>query len=348
MVDWRLRVLGLLAATLALAAPASASGAVTIGSDLAPDPDISPGCMGIDACTVANFSHPGLQVSSPIDGVVVRWRVRARTPDGQGVRLKVVRSVGGGAYLGVNTSATRNIPVSTVVATFTFQTRQPITMGDLVALDIDGNNGSFLVRSPSEQPGVTFARWQPPLLDGQERAPLGPFGPPQNEHMFNADVEPDEDGDGFGDETQDQCPTDASTQGACPPDDGTPPPGGGTPPPGGGTPPPGGGTPPPGGGTPSNDFSFGKVKKNKDKGTAKLTVNVPGAGELDLAKTKKVKPDEESAEDAGKDKLSIKPKGKAKQKLNAKGKAKVKANVTYTPDGGTPNTEGKKIKLVKR
>ena len=109
----------------------------------------------------------------------------------------------------------------------------------------------------------------------------------------------------------------------------------------------GGGTPPPGG-TPPNDFSFGKVKKNKRKGTAKLTVKVPGAGELDLAKTKKVKADDESAEDAGKEKLSIKPKGKAKKKLNTKGKAKVKAEVTYTPAGGSPNTEDKEIKLVKR
>jgi hypothetical protein len=33
MVDWRLRVLGLLAATLALSIPASASGAATIGSN---------------------------------------------------------------------------------------------------------------------------------------------------------------------------------------------------------------------------------------------------------------------------------------------------------------------------
>jgi hypothetical protein len=30
-------------------------------------------------------------------------------------------------------------------------------------------------------------------------------------------LEPDADGDGFGDETQDQCPTDASIQGPCPP-----------------------------------------------------------------------------------------------------------------------------------
>jgi virginiamycin B lyase len=110
--------------------------------------------------------------------------------------------------------------------------------------------------------------------------------------------------------------------------------------------PPPGGPPPPG--EPLNDISFGKVKKNQRKGTAKLTVNVPGAGELELAKTKKVKPDDESAEDAGKEKLSIKPKGKAKKKLNRKGKAKMKAEVTFTPDGGTPNTEDKKIKLVKR
>ena len=103
-----------------------------------------------------------------------------------------------------------------------------------------------------------------------------------------------------------------------------------------------------GGGDDANDFSFGKVKKNKRKGTAVLTVNVPGAGELELAKTKKVKADDEAAEDAGNQKLSIKPKGKAKKRLNSKGKATVKAEVTFTPDGGTPNTEDKRIKLVKR
>ena len=32
---------------------------------------------------------------------------------------------------------------------------------------------------------------------------------------MNADVEPDADGDGFGDETQDQCPSDKATHGAC-------------------------------------------------------------------------------------------------------------------------------------
>jgi hypothetical protein len=61
-----------------------------------------------------------------------------------------------------------------------------------------------------------------------------------------------------------------------------------------------------------------------------------------------VEADEESVEAAVKAKLAIKPKGKAKKKLNRKGKAKIKAVVTYTPNGGEPNTESKKIKLLKR
>jgi hypothetical protein len=100
--------------------------------------------------------------------------------------------------------------------------------------------------------------------------------------------------------------------------------------------------------SPPLEFSLGGVKKNKRKGTAKLTVNAPGPGELELAQTTKVKGDEETVEAAGTEKLSIKPKGKAKKKLNAKGKAKVKAEVTYTPDGGSPNTDTKTVKLRKR
>jgi 6-phosphogluconolactonase (cycloisomerase 2 family) len=102
------------------------------------------------------------------------------------------------------------------------------------------------------------------------------------------------------------------------------------------------------GAAPSNEFSFGKVKRNKKKGTAKLIVTVPGPGGLELAKNKKVKGAEKPAEAAGRAKLPIKPKRKAKQKLDEKGKVKVKAEVTYTPTGGTSNTKQKKVKLIKR
>jgi sugar lactone lactonase YvrE len=101
-------------------------------------------------------------------------------------------------------------------------------------------------------------------------------------------------------------------------------------------------------GAASNEFTIGKAKRNKRNGTAKLPVVVPGAGELDLAKTKKVKADEETADAAGREKLRVRAKGKAKKKLNRKRKAKVKAQVTYTPTGGASNTESKKIKLVRK
>jgi plastocyanin len=99
---------------------------------------------------------------------------------------------------------------------------------------------------------------------------------------------------------------------------------------------------------PSNQFSFGKLKKNTRKGTATQTVNVPGPGELALTETNKVKGTEKQAGAEGAEELPIKPKGKAKKALNRRGKAKVEAEVTYTPDGGEPNTQSKRIKLVKR
>jgi hypothetical protein len=99
---------------------------------------------------------------------------------------------------------------------------------------------------------------------------------------------------------------------------------------------------------PSDEIRLRKAKRNKKRGSAKLTVKVPGPGRLELAKTKDVKGKHKRAEQSGKLKLSVKPRGKAKKRLNKKGKAKVKAKVTYTPDCGASDTEKKKIKLVKR
>jgi hypothetical protein len=105
-----------------------------------------------------------------------------------------------------------------------------------------------------------------------------------------------------------------------------------------------------------NDFSFGKLSRNKHKGTASLTVNVPSAGTLGLT-GKGVKPQRltrgsrataSKAVAAGTVKLLVKAKGKAKKKLNKTGKAKVKVSVTYTPTSALPNTQTKRVKLVKK
>ena len=63
---------------------------------------------------------------------------------------------------------------------------------------------------------------------------------------------------------------------------------------------------------PSDAFTLGKVERNKKKGTAKLTVNVPGPGTVDLS-GKGVKPQKRMA-GAGSLKLSIKATGNKKKK----------------------------------
>jgi subtilisin-like proprotein convertase family protein len=110
-------------------------------------------------------------------------------------------------------------------------------------------------------------------------------------------------------------------------------------------------------GKPSNEFSFGKLKRNKKRGTATLAVIVPSAGTLDLSgkgvvKQRPLGPAHrvlaKTVSAAGTVKLKIKAKGKAKKHLDRIGTVKVKAKVTYTPTGGSPNTKTKRIKLIKR
>ena len=79
-----------------------------------------------------------------------------------------------------------------------------------------------------------------------------------------------------------------------------------------------------------------------------LTVELPGPGKLDLAKTNKVKDDHVSAEHGGTAQLLLKPNEKTRKRLKAKGKATVEAKVTFWVPRGGPYVVSKKINLVKR
>lgn len=104
--------------------------------------------------------------------------------------------------------------------------------------------------------------------------------------------------------------------------------------------------PPPASPAPAdNNFSFGKLKRNLDKGTAKLTVKVPGPGDVRLRQTKRVRKDSEQAEEAEKLRLRVRPRAAAKAKLADTGKLKVRLRVTFTPTGGEPNTKSQRVSL---
>jgi hypothetical protein len=99
--------------------------------------------------------------------------------------------------------------------------------------------------------------------------------------------------------------------------------------------------------SPSNSFQFGKVKRDKKRGTAKLQVDVPNPGDLGLV-GKGVEKDDRTIIDPRTVNLIVEAKGKKERKLERKGKVKVKLDVTYTPKGGDPRTRTKKLKLKKR
>lgn len=107
-------------------------------------------------------------------------------------------------------------------------------------------------------------------------------------------------------------------------------------------------------------------------GSATITVQVPGPGTLTAtdasaaaaaraaradavgsasAKKKKkalVKPATKVAKKAGPVKLKIKPTKRGKKILRKKHKLKVKLAITFTPTGGTPNTEVTKITIKQK
>ncbi len=100
---------------------------------------------------------------------------------------------------------------------------------------------------------------------------------------------------------------------------------------------------------PSNDFSLGKLQRNRKRGTAILTVNLPlpDSGTLTLF-GKGLKSKSKPVADTGIVKLAVVGRGKVKKALRRRGKRKVQINVTYSPTGNTAVTRSRKVKLVRK
>jgi hypothetical protein len=100
---------------------------------------------------------------------------------------------------------------------------------------------------------------------------------------------------------------------------------------------------------PSNALSLGKLKKNKKKGTATLTVNLPqpSVGTVALG-GKGLKSQTVAITGQAQVKLKVVGKGKVKKALKKKGKRKVNIEVIYTPTGQAAASVNKKTKLVRK
>lgn len=174
------------------------------------DPDGGAASPGM-ALQLSRITPPvALKTTSP--GVVTAWKVQsAPFLEPRTMVLKVIREVGGD-YEVVAESA----PEAVVEKPHQFPTRIPVPAG--VSFGVTSTK-SFPTCDSASGDTVAFFAGGGPI--GSKAKPYETRG----ELLLSlaAVVEPDADGDGFGDETQDQCPQSAATQGACP----TPPAGGG-------------------------------------------------------------------------------------------------------------------------
>jgi len=192
------------------AAPAAA--VVTIGAPLPPASTLPAECEQSQPCVLAQTGSPGRPYQAPFNGVIVRWRA-------MGVGPALLRVVGAN-----NTARGLSVPMNLgdPGVVFTQPTRVRIAAGDLIGVEKGGVMSSISV---ARNPGATIAAWRVPFASGEARSPdtrafasLGRLFVDVGvgyELLINADVEPDVDGDGYGDESQDACPTDPATQGAC-------------------------------------------------------------------------------------------------------------------------------------
>jgi hypothetical protein len=277
-----------LLAVLLLGASVSTAGAtVTIGSNLAREPnfaaDYSPRPTFSNLALASGLQAPG-GLSSPVNGTVVEWRIRVGDST-RATNLRIIRPLGGGFFTAAGTSASVTPPIH---ATSSYATELPIRIGDYIGLDCcsPGPPGAEFFVS-----GVPAIRdeWQPSLADG------GPARPPSSATLYevalNADI--------------------------------------------------------------TTTFTVNAIRRNKENGTATLTVTLPFAGELTGAgkgiKVANTAVNSTAVSAPGSVQLLIKARGrKKKKKLNSTGEVKVKPKITYTPTGGEPATKSVKLKLRKR
>lgn len=188
------------------AAPARSAltGAVTLG---AVQPQPAPCNDGITV--VQTVSPAGVSYVVPEAGVVTA--LRTQSPIAGAVRGLIVRAAPGG-FAVVGKSATTPAAAGTPVS---MPVRIPVQAGDLLGIQSKAEPFSCVADStPDARVAYSAAAFDP-----DTQSVFVPSGT-QAAIVANiaATLEPDADGDGFGDVSQDACPQSGTTQGACPAD----------------------------------------------------------------------------------------------------------------------------------
>jgi len=195
-------VLGALVAIALVAAP-SASAATEAGDDCVAN--TKEGAYTL--VPLQRVSPSALPLTAPVNGVVTSWKVNSGVAEGTPEQMRVLRPTGApNEFLTVGESAEQTV----VQGANVFPTRIPVQAGDHF-----GVFGTVLdvVFCGGADSGDTAGAFVLSAAVGSAHV----FTPTTTVRIpMIAVIEPDKDGDGYGDETQDKCPQSAATQGPCP------------------------------------------------------------------------------------------------------------------------------------
>jgi hypothetical protein len=211
---FRLGGLVLVVAAL-LALPSSAGAATVFGADMAQAPGFSSSDL-----SVTNVLGPGgaTDNGSPVGGILTSVRIKTASASGDGTInvLTLTSHPDATTYNFLNNGPA--IPVHIVGTTAHVTqvlTRRPIAAGQRLGWYINDGVGAMneMYNDFTNQPECAYSSLVHPVgtVLNYTTASCN-----HNLLLASGTVEADADGDGFGDDTQDQCPTDGSTHAACP------------------------------------------------------------------------------------------------------------------------------------
>ena len=220
----RLTALALSAVAAALLLlPAAGQAATIFGSQLKNEPTET-SCDSVGSCSIVARIHSAppegdpYSRGAPVSGVITKFRTNAfadeeagqitfrvanlTLPNSMDLENALATSAGIGPTVTIQPTESPEAPITEV------SSHLPVTAGQQLAVDITKSIG-IIYNSNGDKRSYMFA---PPLVEGAGQRGSTEV---QNELQVQATIEPDADNDGFGDETQDQCPTQKTTQGAC-------------------------------------------------------------------------------------------------------------------------------------
>jgi hypothetical protein len=186
--------------TLSFAATPPVSAAVTVGND----------CFASELLEASTTFQLGsgagnpLPVTTPV-GVVTGWTVKSDLPGTRDETFKVLRASPAAGEFTVVGESSKQVTAAGINA---YDTRIPVQAGDRIGL----YSSSGVPVCPGE-PADSLAVFYGEVPMGSSEV----FNKSNGRVAVLAEIEPDVDGDGYGDETQDLCLRSGAVRAVCPP-----------------------------------------------------------------------------------------------------------------------------------